>query len=143
MSGTGFSGPIRLGSGSIETLAAAKTLTSDDNGKTFLLNLAGGFTVTLPAHSAGLRFKFFAKTQPTTAYIVAAATADADTIVGSFSSSDLDAVADVDGETAGGDQINFVASTAVVGDWVELVSDGTNWYTSGHCTAVGGLTITG
>lgn len=143
MSGTGFSGNIRLGSGSIEALAAAKTLTSDDNGKAYFLNLAGGFTVTLPAHSAGLRFKFFVKTQPTTAYIVAAATADADTIVGSFSSADLDAVADTDIETAGGDQINFVASTATVGDWVEVISDGTNWYTSGHCSAVGGLTITG
>lgn len=143
MATTHFSGPVAIGSGSIEAVAAAKTLTSEDSGKTFLLNLAGGFTVTLPAHSAGLRFKFFVKTQPTTAYIVAAATADVDTIVGSFSSSDLDAIADADGEVAGGDQINFVASTAVVGDWVEVISDGTNWYTSGHCTAVGGLTITG
>jgi hypothetical protein len=142
MATTHFSGPVAIGAGSMETLAAAKTLTANDNGKTFLLNLAGGFTVTLPAHAAGLRFKFIVKTAPTTAYIIAAATADVDTITGGFSTADVIDAAVVDYDAAG-DQINFVAATAVVGDWVEVISDGSNWYTSGHCNDQGGLTITG
>ena len=56
-----------------ETLAAAKTLVAKDSGKTFMLNLAGGFTVTLPTLKAagnGFAVRFIVKTNPTTAYIV-------------------------------------------------------------------------
>lgn len=142
MGTTHFSGPVAIGSGSMETLAAAKTLTGEDNGKTFLLNLAGGFTVTLPPHASGLRFKFIVKTAPTTAYIIATATADVDTITGGFSSAELTDAAVMDYDAAG-DQINFVANQAAVGDWVEVISDGSNWYTSGHANLQAGLTITG
>ena len=140
---THFSGPLAQGSGSVETLGAAKTLTTkDDNGKTFMLALVGGFTVTLPAisGSAGTRFKFIASVAPTTAYIVASA--EGDNILGGFDTS-ADGTA-VDSEVSGGaDQINFVASTAVIGDYVELISDGSNWYASGHCNVATGLTLTG
>ena len=142
MSTTHFSGPIALGSGSVQTLAAAKTLTGDDNGKTFFLNLAGGFTVTLPAVSnAGFRVKFIVKTAPTTAYIVASAAGD--DILGGFDTGE-DAAGSVDSEVSGGaDQVNFVANTSVIGDYAEFVSDGTNWYVGGHCNVQDGMTLTG
>lgn len=142
MAATHFSGPICLGSSSVETLTAADTLTAEDNGKVFFLNLAGGFTVTLPAvaSSAGYRVKFVVITAPTTAYIVASA--EGDNIFGGFDTS-ADGTA-VDSEVTGGaDQVNFVASTAVIGDYLELVSDGTSWYAGGHCNVAAGMTLTG
>jgi hypothetical protein len=40
------------------------------------------------------------------------------------------------------DTISWVASTALVGDWVEVVSDGTSWFVSGQSGATGGITLT-
>ena len=33
------------------------------------------------------------------------------------------------------DVISFVGGSAVVGDWIRVVSDGTSWYFSGACKA--------
>jgi len=128
-----------------ETLAAAKTLIPADGGKTFLLNLAGGFTVTLPAMAdvkAGWSVAFKVKTAPTTAYIVAAVTADADTIVGHVVTATAHTTAG-DIESTGGDQVNFVANQAVAGDWITLSTDGDVWYVYGSASVPAGLTITG
>lgn len=122
-------------------LAAATTLTAADSGKTFLLALAGGFTVTLPANTVtGFKCRFIVSTAPTTAYIIAAATAD--TIGGSILSS---SGAAEDTEAAfTGDQVNFVANTAVPGDLVEIeILSSTQVWARGTCSAAGGITITG
>ena len=52
---------------SMEVLASARTLSNEDSGKTFFLNLAGGFDVALPPPELGLVFEFVVKTAPTTA----------------------------------------------------------------------------
>ena len=41
-----------------------------------------------------------------------------------------------------GDTITFVRAVAVIGDWVEVTSDGTNWYVHGMTAADGGVTLT-
>jgi len=138
MSGTGFSGNIRLGTGSVETLTAAKTLTGDDNGMTYFLGAAGGFTVTLPAPSAGNRFKFIVSVAPTTAYIIAT-NGGADIMIGGVNELEVD-TSDDGPYDANADVINFVASVAVIGDYVEMVSDGTSWYFNGQTNADGGVT---
>ena len=120
-------------------LTAARTVSAAETGATFYLSLAGGFTVTLPAAALGLQYTFIVKTAPTTAYIVAAATAD--TMGGSIVTSATGA-ADTEADITG-DQFNFVASTAVVGDRITLNSDGTGWYGYGVCSVAGGITITG
>ena len=123
-------------------LTASKTLDVSESGSTFYLNLAGGFTLTLPAPGLGLAFNFIVKTAPTTAYIVANHLGSSgDNIIGHVLSSSGGAE---DAETtAGGDQVNFVANTAVGGDRLTLESDGTYWYASARCAAAGGITITG
>ena len=122
-------------------LTAAKTLTSADSGTTYVLNLAGGFTVTLPAIAAGLYFKFFVKTAPTTAYIIAAAGADADLMTGTIVTA---ATGATDTETTlGADDIRFIANVAVIGDSVDLWSDGTAWYARGYCSVATGITFEG
>ncbi len=121
-----------------QTLTAAATLTAASPRINFLA-LAGGFTVTLPAPAEGLEFIFVAKVAPTTAYIIAAATAD--TMSGSVVTP---ATGAADTEAAAtGSQWNFVASTAVAGDRVHLVADGTSWHGFGVASVAGGITITG
>lgn len=123
-------------------LTAAKTLDVSESGSTFYLNLAGGFTLTLPTPALGLKFDFVVKTAPTTAYIITNHLGTSgDNIVGHVLSSSGGAE---DAETtAGGDVVNFVANTAVAGDRLTLESDGTYWYATARCAAAGGITITG
>ncbi len=128
------SAPLNL---STETLTGADTLTASENGKTFFLNAAGGFNVTLPAAAAGLRFEFIVKTAPTTAYTITSATAD--TIYGKvFASSGGD-----ENSNVAGDVLNFVANTSLAGDRAVFISDGTSWFADGFCDVTGSITITG
>jgi hypothetical protein len=121
-----------------KTLTAATTLTQTDSGKLFYLALAGGFTVTLP-NVDGFWAEFIVTVAPTTAYIIAAGTAD--TMAGTVLSASGGAE---DTEAAAtGDQLNFVASTAVVGDRAVVNCDGTNAYVVAVVSATGGATITG
>lgn len=124
-----------------KSLTAAVTLTASESGKTFGLATAGGFTVTLPPVAEGLYYKFIATVAPTTAYVISTPTADNDKIIGHVLSSS--GGAEDTETTAGGDVVNFVANTAVIGDILELFSDGVYWYASARCAAAGGMTITG
>jgi len=121
-----------------ESLTAAKTLTRDDYGKTFFLNLAAGFAVTLPdpdTLEAGWKCKFIVGTAPTGDYTVVTNGGD-NLIDGSIT------VAGVVVAAANEDTITFIAAAGAgkSGDWVELESDGTNWYISGQATTTGAIT---
>ena len=145
MSVTHFSGPVAVGADSYEALAAATTLIADHNGMTFGLALVGGFTVTLPSAAdagAGWRVKFVVTVAPTTAYIITEKTAD-DTNVLIAGINELAVTTGNDGPyVAGFTLVTFVANTAVVGDFVELFCDGTNFYGNGQTNADGGITLT-
>ena len=120
------------------SLITTKTVTAAESGKTFFLNLVGGFTVTLPAPAEGLKYKFVVATAPTTAYIIA--TNGSDNIInGSVCSPEVSALVSV---VAAADAINFVANLAVIGDYVELESDGTSWFISGMTFVQDGMTTT-
>ena len=122
----------------VQKLVEATTLTAADNGKTFLLALAGGFTVTLPSNSvAGFRCRFLVKIAPTTAYIIAAATADSiygRVFAGTGGDEDFDAA---------GDTVEFVASTALIGDYVDIFIDGEKVFANGFCDVTGSITVSG
>lgn len=124
-----------------EVLAAAKVLTRDDSGKTFYLNLAGGFQVTLPAPELGLRHRFIVKTAPTTSYTIVT-NGSSNIMKGHVLSSDLNAASDGDIETSGGDTFTFVLAKAVAGDWVEFESDGVSWFASARVSVFDAATIT-
>jgi hypothetical protein len=120
-----------------EVVSAANVITADESGTTYFLDLAGGFASTLPAPALGLRFKFVVKTAPTTAYTIVT-NASSNVIMGGLTESAA-ATGAVD---TNGDTISFVANTALPGDWVELISDGTNWYlTGGNAAADGGIAL--
>lgn len=124
------------GTGSAESMTAATTLVAADNGKTFYLNTAGGFAVTLPAPTAGYYVKFVAATAPTTAYTINTASA-ANLIHGQICTSE-DAAGSVSC-VAASDIINFVANLAIIGDWCAVESDGTSWFVTGMCAVQDGM----
>ena len=121
-----------------EVVITTNVITADESGKTFYLDLAGGFTSTLPAPFLGAKFKFVVKTAPSTAYIITT-NGGADIMIGGINELEVD-TSDDGPYDANADTLNFVASVAVVGDFVILESDGTSWYYHGQTNADGGVT---
>lgn len=131
-------------SGKGEVLVTTRLLTVADNGKTFLLGHATGFTTTLPLMStcAGFWCKFIVKVVPTSGNdVVTCNVADDDLISGHLDDGEAATVAEV---VALADDINFVASTCVIGDWITLeCPDGAAWYITGHSSLAASITATG
>jgi hypothetical protein len=120
----------------VEAVTGATTLTAEDSGKVLILKASAGAQITLPAvaTSAGLRFKFIVgQLFATTDWTVKAAT---NVIEGSVLVNGAH-VAGVDENT-----ISFVASAESIGDFAELVCDGTNWYVNGSGVSAGAITLT-
>lgn len=118
-----------------EIVTTTNVITATEIGKTFFLNAVGGFTSTLPAPANGLKFTFIVTTAPTTAYIITT-TAGANLLFGTF----LDIIGELVYFSAQ-DTLNFVASISVIGDRLEIESDGTNWYCKAFSGADGGITV--
>ena len=126
------------------TLAEARILTDSDSGKTYFLDAAGGFDITLPAPRGGVNFEFIIKTAPTTDYTIST-DGDADNIVGHVVTSNVTVGEDQDfeaAETTGVNNVYLVANQGRIGDSVTLVSDGTHWFAEGHCALNGAITFT-
>lgn len=119
-----------------EVVTTTNVITASETGKTFFLNTAGGFTSTLPVPALGLKFTFVVKTAPTTAYIITT-NAGANLLYGMM----LERAGTAGVAGAAQDTLNFVANNAIIGDWVEFVSDGTNWYVHGMVDVAAGVTF--
>lgn len=124
---------------SSESVITTKTITAAESGSTFILNLAAGFVTTLPAPSAGLKYKFIVGTAPTGSYTIVT-NASANVIHGQIASAE-DAAGSVS-TTAASDTISFVLNLAIIGDYCEVISDGTSWFVSGLCNVQDGMTTT-
>lgn len=121
-----------------EAVTAANTITAEESGKTFFLNSATGFASTLPAPAAGLKYSFIVKTAPTSGNHTIVTNASANVIQGfSLVMADAAGVAAVNE-----DSINLVANQAVVGDRVDVESDGTNWYVVAKVSVAAACTFT-
>ena len=120
-----------------EATAATKAISADESGTTFYLSAVGGFTSTLPAPAAGLKYKFIVKTAPTTAYIITT-TSGSNLLYGFISDT---TGADPITYFSAQDTLNFVASTSPIGDVIEVESDGTRWYCKATSGADGGITV--
>lgn len=117
------------------TPTEATVLTAADSDSIIFLNAAAGFDITLPAVAAGLRFKFImgALSATTNFRVVSPA---ATIIYGGAVVNSTFVVADQ--ET----YINFVVSAEKIGDWVEVICDGTNWLVNGNAEGAGAITFT-
>ena len=112
-------------------------VTAAESGATIFINAAAGKTMTLPAPASGLRYKFVLKAQPTSGNHIVATNAAAAIVEGMVDVNNVKVLA------ANEKQINFVASTAIVGDWISLISDGTSWFLTGESGGgAGAITVT-
>ena len=118
-----------------EVVTSTNVITAVETDTTFYLDTAGGFTSTLPAPAANLRYTFIVSTAPTTAYIITT-NSGGNVLYGTF----LDIVGELVYFSAQ-DTLNFVASTSLVGDRLEVESDGTNWYCKAFSGADVGITV--
>ncbi len=121
-----------------ETVITTNVIAASENGKTFFLSLAAGFTSTLPAPAAGLRFRFIVKTSPTGAPYIIATNGGDNVMFGMM----LERAGTAGVAGSAEDTFNFVHNQSIVGDWVEFWSDGTNWYYHGMVDVAAGNTVT-
>jgi hypothetical protein len=113
-------------------ITEARTLTDSDSGKTYFLNAAAGFTITLPSPRGGSNFEFIVKTSPTGNYVIQSS-GSGNTIAGQVITSDINSGTDTSVQLPGVQYVKFIANIAKVGDSLKLVSDGTYWYANGFC----------
>ncbi len=117
----------------VATITADTTLTKADSGKTFMLD-AVGEAITLPSPTEGVNFKFVCSaTTATSNWTIVSAT---DVIYGSAQVAGAVIAASAE------NTITLVIAKFLPGDWVSLVSDGTNWYVEGSVVTTVGLTFT-
>ena len=118
-----FSGQV------VEKITAAETVTNGDSGKVFLLDSAGGaYSITMPTTlKAGVNYKFIVQENtPTGAITLAFGSA----IV--YGNLEQQADTNEDNRVACAGVSNVIIGTsALKGDYLEFVCDGTNWYVSG------------
>jgi hypothetical protein len=119
----------------VETITKAKTLTASDSGKSFTLLAAAGAQITLPAVAIkGFKARFtVGQLFATTAWTIKSAT---NVIQGS---------ADVNSSlvpASNENTISFIATADTIGDYIEIHSDGINFYAYGIGTSAGAITFT-
>jgi hypothetical protein len=119
-----------------EVVTATRPILAADSGKTFFLSAAGGFTSSLPAPAAGLRYRFIDNTAPTGAsYVIAATSTLQFGMVWNRAGT-----AGVAGAAA--TNVNLVLNQAIIGDWIEVWSDGVKWFYHGMTDVGAGSTAT-
>jgi hypothetical protein len=121
----------------IETATADDTLTISESGKTIYMGTAG-VDITLPAVStaAGVWYRFVCSANFATTSMTIATSGGEDKIYGSLEVAGAVVLCSAE------DTVTFVNTAELPGDWVELRSDGTNWYLTGQAGTSGGITCT-
>jgi hypothetical protein len=119
----------------IEDITGATTLTASDSGKYFTLKATAGARINLPSVAIkGFKARFtVGQLFATTAWTIVSAT---NVIQGSAN------VNSVLVPGANENTITFPANADTVGDYIEIYSDGTNFYAYGIGAAAGSITFT-
>ena len=129
---THHAGPMALGAGSLESITAAKTITHADNGLTFLLDGGTGVAITLPTPKAGMKIKFITALAFTTDYVI---TATGAIMEGSFMEAGVVQLC------SGGTTLTLEDGTEALGDYIDMVSDGTSWFVGGNFSTAASITV--
>lgn len=138
--GTSYKARLNALTNPVKDLTAASTLTTTDCGKTLLLNSATEFATTLPAPTSGCKLKFIVKAAPASASYTVVTASSSNILIGGVNELETDTGDDGPSDTDA-DTITFADGVAVVGDMVEMNSDGTSWYFNGQAKADGGITL--
>tara|TARA_R100000734_G_C3315874_1_gene108079 strand:- start:2085 stop:2621 length:537 start_codon:yes stop_codon:yes gene_type:complete len=130
----------RMGVVATKTVTADATLLSSDSGKIILMGPTG-VDITLPSCEEGLNFEIILTSDnSTTACTIVQAAASEDFFGHVFTSEHEAAATDGDTGVAANTKITF-ATSAMKGDRVSLVSDGTSWFVKAFCTNVADITL--
>lgn len=122
-----------------EVVTTTNVIAAAEAGTTYFLDAAAGFVSTLPAPALGMQFKFVVKTAPTGGAYTVVTNSSSNIIKGGLNES-ATSTGPVDTDA---DTITFAANVALPGDWVNVMSDGTNWYlVGGNAAADNGITLT-
>ena len=107
--------------GAVKTLAADTTLSPADSGKLFICSQAGAYNITLPevGDAKGWVGTFLLGTAGSNDFDIIGGTTD---VMIGVECGDTNVVIDA------ADKVTFVASNAVVGERVDIICDGTNYY---------------
>jgi len=116
------------------TTGASAAAAAAASGTTYFLNRATGLDFTLPTVAAGLYYKFVVGTNLTTNATIAGA---ASTLRGNVCAADGGAGTSI----AAGTTLTINQTTDIVGDTVEFLSDGTNWFFKGQCAVAVGMSV--
>lgn len=139
VSTNGFVGDITgtvTGRALVETVTSTNVLTAAESGTTYFLSALAGFATTLPAPSSGLHFSFIVITAPTSNGYTIGTNGGADIMSGVHT-----VTADGGGSAiAAADVITLVANSAVAGDRVDVISNGTYWYVNATSTLKASIT---
>ena len=128
----------------VKRLTSSITLTADDSGSVFILDVAGGLTVTLPTAEPGLNFKFIVGTTFTTAGLINTAATD-ELYVGTLMLVDPATATDMNSFSADASDddtidLGSAAQGWLQGGWFNLVAiSGTRWHVDGQLVGDGTL----
>ena len=117
-----------------ELISAASSLNLSDSGKVFKIS-GTGYTVTLPAPSAGWKAKFIVSAAFSTDFVVQSPASNRDTINGGVIVNG--AIVEADAV----DRVTFEDDAESIGDFIEIHSDGTNYFVFGNGNAASSISV--
>lgn len=124
--------------GRMKVLTATYSVPVTENGTIYFLNSATEFVSTLPAPFLGAEYTFVVKAAPAGANYTVVSASSANVIIGMQNSVAGDA-----GDTGTADDtISFVGGSALAGDFVRVISDGTIWFAHAVSKVAAGITFT-
>ena len=115
----------------VHNLAAAYTVLASDSGKVFTIDQDATFVITLPADQEGLNYKFIVTDAGSGEVHI---TSGASNGIKGWSMDPTTGINAIDNVL-----VEIAASTATVGDVVELVNDGTTWWCKSFSGATNGI----
>tara|TARA_B100000900_G_C20500920_1_gene683685 strand:- start:370 stop:786 length:417 start_codon:yes stop_codon:yes gene_type:complete len=117
-----------------ETVTASGSLSLADSGKVFKIS-GTGYTVTLPAPTAGWKAKFIVSAAFSTDFVVQTPADNRDVMNGGVIVNG--AIVEADAV----DRVTFEDDAESIGDHIMIHSDGTNYYLSGNGNAASSITV--
>ena len=154
MSSTTFSGPVTSTAGFVgnvtgnltgvvnagviptEVVLATNVIAAAESGTTYFLSALAGFASTLPAPAIGLMYRFIVLTPPTSNGYTILTNASGNVMSGTHSVTATGGGSAI----AGADTITLVANSAILGDRVDVICDGTNWNVTAFSTLKASIT---
>tara|TARA_R110002020_G_scaffold149030_1_gene325210 strand:+ start:626 stop:1042 length:417 start_codon:yes stop_codon:yes gene_type:complete len=117
-----------------ETVTATGSLNLSDSGKVFRIS-GTGYTVTLPAPTAGWKAKFVVAAAFSTDFVVQSPSDNRDTINGGVIVNG--AIVEADAV----DRVTFEDDAESIGDYIEIHSDGSSYFLQGNGNAASSISV--